>query len=52
MLALACTHFELRISILNILHIKQCFIWFYRAAEICGQGLKTDTDGAMLHHDV
>jgi len=52
MLALACTNFELRISILNILHIKQYFIDFYRVVEIYGQGLKTDTDGAMLHHDV
>ena len=52
MLALTCTHFELRILILNILHIKQCFIEFYRAVEIYGQGLKIDTDGAMLHHDV
>ena len=52
MLALACTHFELRISILKILHIKQYFVEFYRVVEIYGQGLKTDTDGAMLHHDV
>ena len=52
MLALACTHFELRILILNILHIKQYFIEFYRVVEIYGQGLKTDTDGAVLHHDV
>ena len=52
MLALACTHFELRILILNILHIKQYFIEFCGIVEIYGQGLKTDTDGAMLHHDV
>ena len=52
MLALACTHFELRILILNILYIKQYFIGFYRVVEMYGQGLKTDTDGAVLHHDV
>lgn len=52
MLALVCTHLELRIFILNILHIKQYLIEFYRIAEIYRQGLKTDTDGAMLHHDV
>ena len=52
MLALACTHFELRILILNILHIKQYFAGFYRVIEMYGQGLKTDTDGAVLHHDV
>lgn len=52
MLALACTHFDLRILTLNILHIKQCFIEFYRVVEMYGQGLKTDTDGAVLHHDV
>lgn len=52
MLALACTHFELRILILNILYIKQYFIEFYRVVEMYGQGLKTDTDGAVLHHDV
>ena len=52
MLALACTHFELKILSLNILHIKQCFIEFYRVVEMYGQGLKTDTDGAVLHHGV
>ena len=33
-------------------NIKQCFIEFYRVIEMYGQGLKTDTDGAVLHHDV